>query len=263
MLRVRRLERCDDGGGRPDAPALEEGVGKYPGPGVEQLDRFRARLDLAAQELDDSGREHVDQGLEPVGVAQRPLLDCGVLRRAAAASLDHVGGDGPRRAGVADQRDLRRQGAGQLPHRLVDRGQLLVQARGAQEFRDVRRRADGGRQHRPVAGPVLQRLAQRGGDLRQIGEENGGIEREAANRLKGDLDRVLGRVAELQHAPGRLADPVILGQVPPGLPHQPDRRPLGPLSRERPQQQLLRVDAGHRLQTDFFPGTDVHAVPSC
>src|SRR6201986_1430137 len=78
-VRVLRLQRCDDGGDRLDAPASEEGVREYPGPGVEQLDRFRARLDLAAQELDDSSREHVDQGLESIGIAQRPLLDDGML----------------------------------------------------------------------------------------------------------------------------------------------------------------------------------------
>ena len=76
---MRRLQCRDDGGGRPDAPALEEGVREYPGPALEQLDRFRARLDLALKELGDGGREQVDQGLEPGGVAQRPLLDGGVL----------------------------------------------------------------------------------------------------------------------------------------------------------------------------------------
>ena len=134
----------------------------------------------------------------------------------------------------------------------------------AQEVGYVCRRADGRRQDRPVTDPVLQRLAQRSGDLRKIREENGGIEREAAHWLQGDLDSVLRRTAEPYHAPGGLTDPVILGQVASGLPHQPYRRPLGALSRERAQEQLLRLDVtGYRLQTDFFPRTDVHAVPSC
>jgi hypothetical protein len=202
------LQRRDDGGDRPGAPALEECVREYPGPGVEQLDRFRARLDLALKELGDGGREHVDQGLEPVGIAQRPLLNDGMLRCAAAASLD------------------------------------LVEAGDAQELGYVRCRADGGRQDRAVAGPVLQGLPQRGGDLRKVREEDGGIERETADRLQGDLDGMLGRIAEPHHAPGGLTDPVILGQVPPGLPHQPDRRPLGPLSSERAQEQFPRPDDG-------------------
>jgi hypothetical protein len=53
---VLRLQRCDDGGDRLDAPASEEGVREYPGPGIEQLDRLRARLDLALKELDDSSQ---------------------------------------------------------------------------------------------------------------------------------------------------------------------------------------------------------------
>jgi hypothetical protein len=114
------------------------------------------------------------------------------------------------------------------------------------------------------ASPVVQGLAQRGGDLRKVREENGGIEREAADRLQGDLDSVLGRIAKPHHAPGGLTDPVILGQVASGLPHQPYRRPLSTLSRERAQEQFLRPDAtGHRLQTDFSPRSDVHPVPSC
>jgi hypothetical protein len=93
----------------------------------------------------------------------------------------------------------------------------------------------GGRQYRPVADPVLEGLAQRGGNLRKIGEENGGIQREAADRLQSDLDSVLGRIAEPDHAPGGLTDPVILGQIPSSLPHQPYRRSLRTLSRERAQ----------------------------
>jgi len=70
---------CDDGGDWLDAPAFKEGIREYPGPAFEQLDCLRARLDLALQKLDDGGREHVDQGLESIGIAQGPLLDDGVL----------------------------------------------------------------------------------------------------------------------------------------------------------------------------------------
>ena len=71
--RVPRLQRRDDGGGRPDAPALEEGVREYPGPALEQLDRFRARLDLAFKELGDGGREQVTSLKAELGIIATSL----------------------------------------------------------------------------------------------------------------------------------------------------------------------------------------------
>ena len=152
-----RLQRRDDRRNRRDAPALEQRVGEYSGPALEELDRFGTRLNLTVQELDDGSREQVDQGLEPLRIAQRPLLEDGVLRAA---------------------------------------------------------------------------------------------ERETAERLQGDLDRMLGRVAQPHHPARSLADVLVLRQIASGLPHEPDRWSLGALARKRTQQQLLRPRlARHGIET--------------
>ena len=134
----------------------------------------------------------------------------------------HVGRDRPRRAAEAEQRDIRRERALHPPHCLVHRrehasvlgGGERVQLGGIVERFEAR----------PFAGLECHVAAERMRHHQDVGEQDRGIEAEAADRLQRDLGGELRREAEIEEPAGALAQRAIFGQIAPGLAHEPDRR---------------------------------------
>ena len=164
-----------------------------------------------------------------------PALHLGEV--AAAAAFDHVAGERERGAGEAQQRRLARQLRAGPADRLIDRRQLLRHACPGElaEISGIGQRFELG----TFAFLEPDFLAERVGNHEDVGKDDGGIEPEAAYRLQGDLDRLVGRVAELEERACRRPDRAILRQIAPGLAHQPDRR-------------RRKARSGQRLQE--FPG---------
>ena len=153
-------------GNRLDAPAPKERLRQQPGPALKQLHRFRTGVDLMLKKLGGGRRDEVDQWLKAVRIAQSPAPNRRVVRGAAASAFDHVGGHRPRRPGVADQGDVRRQRYGEPPYGLVDGGKPVVEAGQAEMAPNVLWRTDRRRENRPFPFVVGQGLSERGGELR-------------------------------------------------------------------------------------------------
>src|SRR5690606_25377050 len=85
------------------------------------------------------------------------------------------------------------------------------------------RRADGRIEARPFAWPEAELHAHGLGHDEDVGEDDGGVEAEAPDGLQRHLARELWRLAEAEEVRLR-PHRAVLGQVAPGLPHDPDGR---------------------------------------
>ena len=100
-----------------------------------------------------------------------------------------------------------------------------LRGRGNREHVDVARARKGvGDVRAFTVGPAEGNLQPHAGERREdVHEDDGRVQREAAQRLESGLHGELGRGEELHHGVP-LAEGAVLGEVAPGLPHQPDRR---------------------------------------
>ncbi len=124
--------------------------------------------------------------------------------------------------GEADQRHRPRQPLLHALNRLVDRREMLgdtIETQGVHALGTVHRRKA---RPVPLAKPDLD--SKRVSDDEDIGKQYRRIGREAANRLESNLGGQFGRVAQVEEPAGALTHPPVLGQVTPGLAHQPQRR---------------------------------------
>ncbi len=94
------------------------------------------------------------------------------------------------------------------------------------------------RQPRPLALDEPELRAERLRHEEDVGEQDRRVEAEAPDRLHRDLGGELGIVAQGQEVPGLRPRRLVLRQIPPRLPHHPDRRDGQGLARERAQQGL-------------------------
>ncbi len=193
---------------------------------------------MVGADIDEQIHEALEGLRMPVGEeAGRRLL----LRALAG---DHVGGDRPGRATEAEQRRFPGEGGANAGDSLVDG----LQHRGIVAITQT---SDHGR--------ILDRIhrgtfaleeadvaAERIRDRQDVGEDDRGVEAEAADRLERRLDRHLRRIAEMQEALRLLPDLPVLRQIAAGLAHEPDRRDGLDLARERPGEEAL-IRAGVSL----------------
>ena len=112
-------------------------------------------------------------------------------------AVDHVAGQRPGRAGKTDQRLFRRQRCLDAGDGLVDRRQAMLEV---VEHRSRRAVLAGHQrlQHRALALAELDLAAQRVRDHQDVGEHDGGVEVEAADRLQGHFHRQFRGVAEIE-----------------------------------------------------------------
>ena len=175
-------------------------------PGVEELDRLRAGVDLAVEVRRRRIGQHVHQAMPGGRGLVHQALRVQVVARGAA--LDDVGRDGERLApheahGLEDRADARLD---------VDR----------LEPRHVGLRAHRAMDDRPFARGELEPHAEGLDEQQDVGEEDGRVDTQASHRLQRDLGRRLRIAAQLEKAVAR-AHRAVLGQVATGLPHEPHR----------------------------------------
>ena len=132
--------------------------------------------------------------------------------------------------------------AAQQADRLEHVGELLARLEASQRG-DVGRRRDRRLDHRALALVEVEGNPERRERHQQVGEEDGGVEGEGADRLQRDLDGQLWRPAHLEHRV-LLAQRPVLGHVPPGLPHEPDGRAVHRLTPTGPDKPIVH---GHML----------------
>ncbi len=156
---------------------------------------------------------------------------------AARPALDEVAGDRERRAAEADERPLGLELGPHEPHRLEDRRRPLLRL-GDPEPLDLLCRIDPLFHHRPDALDELHVDAHPEDGRHDVGEEDGGVDAVPAHRLQRHLRAELGGSGNLEEAV-LLSQRAVLGQRAAGLPHEPDRRPLGRLAPQRANEKRL------------------------
>ncbi len=217
---------------RQAAPAL--GV-EQTAPGVEQLQRLRAGLDLAAEVGERGVGDAVEQQREPFRVAVAPRQE--MLEVTRAAAFHEIGRERPGSAAEADHRDLLRQLAPHQPERGEDVAQRLLDVRQAQS-RDVLAPPHRTRERRAVAAHELQLGAHRFEWQQDVGEQDGGVDAQACDGLQRRLGGELGSLAESQEI-DPLPQRAILREIAAGLAHDPHRPALGRLAPAGPQEEVV------------------------
>ena len=201
-------------------------------PALEELDDVGAGAELR-DEIGDRGLDQdVDELREGFGLLQSEEPGRGLVGRAAAA--DHVGRHRPGRAAEADQGLV---WAAALP---------CTRASVSSTGSSCPSTCSGfsARRGRAVRAPDPRRSRSApswpsASGMTRMSEKR--IAASRSNRRSGcsvTSAASVGRVAELEEAPDRLADRAVLGQVAAGLPHDPDRGTLLALAEHRPQQRL-------------------------
>ena len=226
--------------------------GERPDPRVEQLHGLRAGLGLREQVRARDLRERVHEGGPGLGFAVHQGLRLGVVARGTA--LDEVARERERRAGEPDERDVellaeepdRLEGV-----RLVRLG--LERPETAEALRVPDRLGHDGPDARFDAHVDPDRRERRN----DVAEHDRRIEGHAAERLQGDLDGQLGladRLEDVSLPPGL----AVLGEVPAGLAHEPDRGPVDRLAPERSEETVVHAPK----DTDRTRGDGPGSVPN-
>ena len=173
---------------RRDAPAREFLRRQHARPGVENLHRIGAGLQLPHQIARRRLDQHVDQRVERFGIAIGEHPRRRLIRRAAPG--DHVGRDRPGRAAKAEQRHRRRQAAPLRagPSRRPAPARRDRSRRQPLEIGAILDRIE----PRTFAGDERHRLAERMRHHQDIREQDRGIETEAPDRLQRHFGRKLG-----------------------------------------------------------------------
>ena len=91
----------------------------------------------------------------------------------------------------------------------------------------------------------MQAQPHRIGNGKNVGEQDGRIQRVAAQRLQGDLTGQLGVAAQAHEIAGFCTGLQVLRQIAPRLPHHPDRRAVDWLTRQGTQETVI-LERGSR-----------------
>ncbi len=189
-------------------------------PGIEDLHRIGAGLQLPHQIARRRLDQHVHQYVESRGIAVGEHPRRRLVRRTTAG--DHVGRDRPGRAAKSQQRHSRRQIRLHTPDGLVDRRQHVVidLRRQPLETGAVLDRIE----QRTFAGGKCHRLSERMRHHQDVRKQNRRIESESPHRLQRNLGRELRIENEIEKASGLLAQRAIFRQIASCLAHHPYRR---------------------------------------
>ncbi len=169
----------------------------------------------------------------------------GLGKIARALALDHIGRQGPRTAGEADQRYLPVQLATDQAHRIHHVAQFLLRVRH-REVLDRLQRADRLAKPRALAGLEVQPQPHRIRDSQDVGEQDRGVQREPAQWLHGDFAGQLRVLAKAHEAAGLGTGLAVFRQIATGLAHDPDRRTVHRLAQLGPQETIVFQAIGHR-----------------
>ncbi len=170
------------------------------------------------------------------------------------AALAQVAGDGERRAGESDQRDL--ELIDQPPHGLEHVRRVVAGVQRSEPVQ-VSRRGEGLGDHR--SDPRFDRDAEPDGRGRHddVGVQDGGVDAVAPDGLEGDLHRPIGVGDGIEDRSGA-AHLVVLGQRAAGLSHEPDGGGVDGLASAGAEE--AGVPAESRVGTG---GRDGHRITVC
>ena len=216
---------------------------QHAAPGVEHLQRLRTGRALGGQVGDHGIGVDRQQAVQGGRFVQRHRLDAGEVL--AAAAFHHVAGQRPRAAGKADERHLAVQFAADHPYRVHHVAQFGFHVRHAQ-LRRVGGAAHGALELRALAFDEVQAQPHRIGDGQDVGEQDGGVQVETAQRLQRHFTGDLRVLRHAQEAAGFLAGGAVLRQVTTGLAHQPYRRAIHGFAAQGAQEAIV-LQGSHRL----------------
>jgi len=212
-----------------------------PAPGVEDHQRLGARSDLRIEIVRRRSRQLAEQPVQRLRITVEKRL--GLREVAAAAALDHVGRDRPGRACEADERCAARKFAADQRHRIHHEAQLPAGV-GHRERIDISRAAHRPLDARPFALLEREPDAHRLRDHQDVREEYRGVERIARKRLQRHLAGELRVGRQAKEAACLCARRAVLREVAARLAHEPHRRTIHRLARQRAQEPVIR-QRGH------------------
>ncbi len=191
-----------------------------PGPGIEELNRRCAVVDLALQGADGDVGEAIAEGVPQSFVGEHHRLGvCVVARRPA---FDEIRGDGEGRAGEADQRAI------ELSHELSYRfeyvgrvGLGIERPKTGEVVLMAERPFDFGTDARCDGEPETDGV----GRHDDVGVEDRSVDVVATDRLQRDLGGEIGVGNGVEDRSGA-ANGAVLGQRAARLAHEPDRHPV-------------------------------------
>src|SRR5215831_17230225 len=218
-LRIRYVAAYfrDDALSGSDTPAMEFVRRQNAGPGIENLHRIRACLQL----LDQITGGCIDELVDELGKSLRISIGkppTWLLLRCAAAR-NHIAGDRPRCAAEAEQRHILRKLCFDPFGRLINRRKYAMV-----HFRPEPRQSSAignGIKLRSLTYSKLDRLPKRVGNYQNIREKDCCIEAKSAHRLKRHFSRKFWIKAELEKISRLFPHCPVFRQVANGLPHQP------------------------------------------
>ncbi|KPW18756.1 Uncharacterized protein ALO90_05439 [Pseudomonas amygdali pv. aesculi] len=190
-------------------------------PAVEDLHGLGTGQNLTVQIRRYRLRQLVEQQVHGLRVVVEHGLGFAEVLRGAA--FDHIGRQGPRAAGKADQRHTAVEFATDGADRVHHIAQVLLCIRDGQCF-DISQRADGFLEARAFAGLEVQAQTHRVGNGQDVGEQNRRIQRVAIQWLQRDFTGELRVLAQAHEVPGTGAAGAVFRQVTACLAHHPYRR---------------------------------------
>ncbi len=194
--------------------------GEHAAPGVKHHDCLGTRLDLGVEIGNHAVGQLVEQQVQSLRLCVHHLLDLG--ERLGAAPLHHVGGQGPGAAGESDERHFAFQLAADGTHRVHHVAEFVFRIRHRQRLH-VGHGGDRTLEARAFTLFEVETEPHGIGHGEDVGEEDGGIERIAAQRLQGDLTSQLGVAAQGHEIPRLGAGGLVFRQIAASLAHHPYR----------------------------------------
>ena len=215
--------------------------GQHAAPGVENHHRLRARFNLRVEIERDALRQLVEQGMQGQRLGVHHLFDDG--KGFAAAAFHHVGGQRPRTTGEANQRHVAFQFAANGAHGVHHIAQLAFRI-GDRQLINVGFAFDRRGKTRAFSGFEIEPKAHRIRNGENVRKKNGGIEREAAQRLERHFTGQLGVFAQRHKIACLRARGFVLWQIASRLAHHPHRGDINGLAQQRTQITIV-LQFGH------------------
>ena len=215
---------------------LVHAVGQHATPGIENHDGLGTGFDLCVEVGGHRTGVDLQQPVQQVRALVHHGLDG--VKIGAAPTFHHVAGQRPGAAGKADQWHAAIQCLADRAHGVHHVPQLIGRI-GHEQRLHIVFGTDGFLETRTF--PLLEAQPQSHGirNGQDVGKQDGGVQREALERLQRDLAGQLGRLAQRHETARAGTGGVVFGQVAPSLPHQPHRCVIGGLTAQGPQEGVV------------------------
>src|SRR5581483_4483590 len=214
--------------GRLHAPAFEFIARQNSRPGIENLQRFGARLELPDQIIRGCICQHIDQPRKAFWIAISQHARRRLVGRALACN--HVSRHRPRRATKTNQRDVAWQSCLYRTNRRIDRRKRGVIDLEWQSF--DRCHVTQWFEARPFTFDEPHLASQGMRHHQDVGKQDRCIKSETSNGLQRHLCRIVRIEAEIEKRACFLSHSSVFGQIPSCLTHHPNRRNGLPTTRE-------------------------------